>query len=230
MNERIKCPRTFHLPNSQSNSSDDVWLKDTSCFEGKEVIISEKLDGEATTLYPDGYMHARSRDYSPHPSRNWIKNLQAQLQIDIPENWRVCGENVYAFHSILYTDLPTYFFVYGIYDENNICISWHEVEGYCEMMGLQTVPVLYQGLWEDRPEWVGKGTFPTYGATTESHFSFPDTFAPCEAEGYVVRLADGFPYEDFRFCCAKWVRKNHVQTDVYWLSRPVFPNLLAEGA
>ena len=224
--DRIKYPRTMNFSWSQSNSSDDVWLKDDSIFTGREVVITDKLDGECTTLYPDRYMHARSRDYSPHPSRDWIKNFQATISHLIPEGWRICGENVYAFHSILYTDLPSYFFVFGIYDENNICISWDDVEEYCKLLGLQTVPVLYRGLWENRPEWTGQGTFPTYAATTESHFKFPDTFTPCEAEGYVVRLAEAFPYDEFGKKVGKYVRANHVTTPTNWMTRPVFPNIL----
>lgn len=223
--ERTKYPRTMNLPWSQSDSSDDVWLEDDSIFKGRDVVITEKLDGECTTLYPDGYMHARSRDYSPHPSRHWIKGLQPSLSI--PEDWRVCGENLFAFHSIFYTDLPSYFFVFGIYDENNFCIPWDQVEGICAIEEIPTVPVLYKGPWEDRPEWVGKGAFPTYSATVEERFDFPATFEPCEAEGYVVRLVEGFPYEDFASSCGKYVRKNHVRTATNWMTRPVYPNRLA---
>lgn len=227
--DRIKYPRTMNLPWSQSDSDDDVWLEDDEIFRGKEVVITEKLDGECTTFYPDGYMHARSRDYSAHPSRSWVKGLQAGL--NIPEGWRFCGENLYAFHSIFYTELPSYFFLYGIYDENNFCIPWNQVEMIAIVEHLETVPILYKGLWEDRPEWVGKGTFPTYSATVDKNYSFPETFEPCEAEGYVVRLADGFDYEDFGKCCAKYVRKNHVQAGVKnWMTRPyIFPNHLRES-
>jgi hypothetical protein len=46
MTEPVKYPRTWHLPWSESESSDDVWLTDTKHFEGKEVVVTEKLDGE----------------------------------------------------------------------------------------------------------------------------------------------------------------------------------------
>lgn len=36
------------------------------------VVITEKMDGENTTLYRDG-LHARSLDSRHHPSRNWVK-------------------------------------------------------------------------------------------------------------------------------------------------------------
>lgn len=228
--QRIKYPRTMNAPFSHSNSSDDVWWKDCSLFDGKEVVVTEKLDGECTTIYPDGHVHARSLDTSHHPSRSWIKQFAATFAHEIPSNWRVCGENVFAWHSIFYTELPTYFFVYGIYDQDNNCVSWDQVVELCELLGLHTVPVIYRGIWDEnlvRESWKGIGKFPTFGTKVE-YPKVPDDFTPCEAEGYVVRLADSFPYDQFRNCCAKMVRENHVQTSTNWLSRMVVPNQLKE--
>ena len=125
--KRTKYPRTFNLPWSGSESSDDVWWKNCTNFEDKEVVITEKMDGECTTIYPDCHVHARSIDTVHHPSRSWIKSLAARIAHDIPEGYRICGENVFAWHSVFYTELPTYFFVYGIY-EGEKCLSWDEVD------------------------------------------------------------------------------------------------------
>jgi hypothetical protein len=43
-------------------------------------------------------------------------------------------------------------------------------------------------------------------------------------EGYVVRNADKFHYDDFSSNVAKWVRKNHVQTDTHWMHSTIIPN------
>jgi len=50
-----------------------------------------------------------------------------------------------------------------------------------------------------------------------------------EREGYVVRLASNFHYRAFRQSVAKYVRKNHVQTDDHWALREVVPNKLREA-
>lgn len=71
---RVKYPRTFHLPWSRSYTHDDKVLKHVQHFEGKEVVVTEKMDGENTTMYRD-YLHARSIDSKDHPSRHWIKNV-----------------------------------------------------------------------------------------------------------------------------------------------------------
>ena len=49
-----KYPRTPHLPWSPGASDDDVRVADTAMSEGREVVVTEKLDGENTTLYADG--------------------------------------------------------------------------------------------------------------------------------------------------------------------------------
>lgn len=229
---KIKYPRTMNFSWSKSNSSDDVWWRDSNPFYGEDVVMTEKLDGECTTIYQDGTVHARSLDSNHHPSRSWIKQQAARFAHEIPKGYRICGENLFAWHSIFYTDLPTYFFVYGIYDNNNNCLSWDEVEEMCEMLDLHTVPVIYHGAWDEKliqQLWIGKGKFPTF-ASTKEYPKYPDDFTPCEAEGYVCRLSQGFRYSDFKKCCAKFVRENHVQTDTQWMSRKVIPNLLAHDA
>lgn len=231
MIQRVKYPRSYNFPWSGSDSSDDVWWDDCALFEGKEVVVTEKMDGECTTIYPDGHVHARSIDTNHHPSRSWIKAMAAQFAADIPVGHRICGENVFAFHSIFYTELPSYFLVYGIY-KGEECLPWADVEEICEILGLHTVPVIYRGLWDEkliRAKWTGEGAFPTFGTTSEMP-TFPADFTPTDAEGYVARLAEGFNYGDFRHCCAKYVRENHVTTSQQWMLRPVVQNLLRQPA
>lgn len=227
--DRTKYPRTFNLPWSQSNSSDDVWWKDTHVLDGVEVVITEKLDGECTTIYPDSFTHARSVDSKHHESRSLLKNFAAQICHMIPNGYRLCGENVYAFHSILYTELPDYFLPFGLYDDKDMCSSWDDLTFLCEALGLKTVPVIYRGLWDEksvRNLWQGKGAYPTFEAK-KSDPKFPDDFQPCSAEGYVVRPAAAFHYDEFSKWCAKFVRENHVKTSEHWLTQAIIPNRLA---
>lgn len=225
--DRIKYPRTCHLPWSPGRTSDDEVLDGISCFSGRDIVITEKIDGEATTIYSDGYCHARSTDSSHHPSRSWIKKFASTFAYELPENWRVCGENVYAYHSIFYKDLPSYFLVYGIYDDNNKCLSWDDTVSICEIIGLKTVPVIFRGKWEEEgwKIWDGVGAFPTFGSKLIEP-KWPNDFDEVEAEGYVIRLADQFSWSDFKFSVAKYVRESHVQTDENWMERQPIQNLL----
>ncbi|GED56575.1 RNA ligase family protein [Brevibacillus formosus] len=207
-----KYPRTFHLPWSRSRTDDDKILRTVGHFEGKEVVVTEKLDGENTTLYRN-HIHARSLDSKDHASRHWVKMLHGTISFHIPEGWRICGENVYALHSIYYEHLTSYFYVFSIWNENNECLSWDETVEWAELLGLETAPVLYRGIWSEE--------------TVKSCYTKQSVFGG-EQEGYVVRLTERFSYEDFKQSAAKFVRKNHVQTDQHWLSKPVVPNGIAQ--
>src|SRR5680860_1154948 len=49
---RVKYPRTFHLPWSPGATADDRTMADPDdAFGGAEVVVTEKVDGECTTLY-----------------------------------------------------------------------------------------------------------------------------------------------------------------------------------
>jgi len=167
----------------------------------QDIVVTEKLDGENTTIYSDGYLHARSVSGDDHPWQAWVKRELAAHIADIPPGWRICGENVYGVHSIEYEELPSAFFVFSVIDEHNKVLSWDEIHEIAELLDLKTVPVLYHGPWdEDRI----KAALPAKSA-----------FGPT-IEGYVVRNSHSFPYEDYGQNVAKYVRKGHVQTDEHW--------------
>ena len=48
-----------------------------------------------------------------------------------------------------------------------------------------------------------------------------------DQEGYVVRNANRFKFEDFQDNIAKYVRANHVTTDQHWMHEAIIPNQLA---
>lgn len=225
MNRRVKYSRTAHLPWSEGSSSDDILLKHCSDFDNREIVVTEKLDGENTTIYSDAFVHARSIDSSHHESRSWLKRYAATFSHDIPFGHRICGENLYAYHSIFYSNLPSYFLAFGIYNEDDLCLSWDDTVFICEALGVSTVPVIYRGIWDVdkiKKAWTGQGTYPT--------FDSPEMTRSTNAEGYVVRLADEFHKKDFNKYCAKYVRKNHVQTDQHWMNKSVVRNLTVADA
>lgn len=207
----VKYPRTPHLPWSPGATSDDVYLADVKvAFEGKRVIVTEKMDGENTTMYPE-HIHARSLDSGHHPSRTVVKSIQGTIRNDIPKGWRICGENLYARHSIGYDNLPSYFMVFSIWNEHNEALSWDETLEWCRLLDLSSVRVMYDGPWDEK---VIRNLYnPVEDAKT--------------VEGYVVRVAQGFSYKDFGKSVAKFVRKNHVQTSEHWMTQPVVPNKIA---
>lgn len=203
----VKYPRTHHLPWSEGLQDDDRVIPTLSELIGQEVVVTEKMDGENTTLYRD-HMHARSVDGSSHPSRAWVKNIWAGFASDIPEGWRVCGENMYAKHSIGYDHLPSYFLGFSIWNERNECLSWDDTQEWFDLLGIESVPVLYRGVFDEK-------TIRALWDPARSN----------ECEGYVVRRADAISYGAFRTQMGKFVRKGHVQTTKHWRhGQPIIPN------
>lgn len=205
-----KYPRTPHLPWSPGNTSDDIFAVGLqSQFAGEEIVVTEKMDGENTTMYRDD-IHARSLDSRHHPSRAWVKNLHHSIAHLIPEQWRICGENLYARHALGYDDLPSYFMTFLIFDEHDTALSIDETLEWCQLLGLEHVPILYRGPWDERIVRAIEVD------TTRS-------------EGYVVRRAGAFAFEHFGQSVAKWVRPDHVNaSDTHWMHAEVRPNGLTD--
>ncbi|WP_267242883.1 RNA ligase family protein [Streptomyces sp. PR69] len=210
---RTSYPRTPHLPWSPGAASDDVRAVDLSGFEGREVVVTEKLDGENTTLYADG-LHARSVDSAHHPSRAWVKALQGRIGHGVPAGWRVCGENMYARHSLAYEELDGYFYGFSVWDADGRCLDWDRTVDFLRGLGVPAVPVLWRGIFDARAERALRRMTVDTG----------------RQEGYVVRTVEGFAAEDFPRRVAKWVRPGHVQTDTHWMHAQVVPNGLGPKA
>lgn len=203
----VKFPRTYHLPWSPGMTKDDRKMEAADPFKDRLVVATLKMDGENTTMYQD-YIHARSLTYDPHPSRSWVKARWAQIAHDIPKGWRVCGENVYATHSIAYQHLEDWFLVFQVWDDRNVCLSWEDTKEWAELLGFSLVPTLY----------VGEGS----RANIENLHVPERDGDPCE--GYVVRESGPFAYAQYRTAVGKYVRAGHVATHGHWMRQSVRPN------
>lgn len=208
----IKYPRTYHLPNSNA-TKDDKTLENDSQFQNKEVVASLKYDGENCTWYND-YMHARSINSGSHESRNLVKGLWAQKAWQLSEGMRVCGENMYAKHTVYYDNLPSYFMMFSIWDKLK-CLSWKETLEYAELLEIETVPVIFEGKYNLKEI---NSEFEKYKANHE---------------GYVIRLSDEFTYGNFRKSVAKFVQpefRNQVnEAHGHWISKKIIPNQLLKS-
>lgn len=206
---RVHYPRTPHLPWSPGAAADDVRVGGLPELAGREVVVTEKLDGENTTMYPDG-LHARSLESAHHPSRAWVKALHGRIARDIPPGHRVCGENLYARHSLAYGELESWFYAFSVWDGDH-CLDWDRTVRLTRRLGLPVPPVLWRGTFDQR-------------ALRALRL---DT---TRREGYVVRTVEGFDREEFAGRVAKWVRPRHVQTDEHWMLAPVVENGLGPAA
>lgn len=215
MNNHVKYPKTLHLSFSPGLTSGDRVLSDPSCLHGKRFVITEKMDGENTTFYSDGF-HARSVNYRHNFTRDQIAQYHAQVKYLIPDGWRVCGENLTYEHSIRYENLKHIFQVFSVWNEANICLSWEDTVKFCQETGFQMVPVAAytmnrSGSDEQEIEFAIKH-YMNYVKLQASAIN------PRQIEGFVARNIEQFHYDDFQKNVFKWVRENHVQTDdEHWL-------------
>lgn len=204
----VKYPRTPHVSWSLGRTDDDKVIESLDTLKSAaRIIVTEKIDGENTTFYKDG-IHARSINNTNHPSRSWVKRWHGGFSYQLPSNLRFCGENMYAYHSIRYFDKSLqecYFLLFNIWNnDTNECLSWDETIVLAKQYSIPTVPVLYDGIWDEQKI---RTCF-----TGDSQFKG-------QQEGYVVRIADSFTYDQFPLAVAKFVRENHVQTDEHWMER-----------
>ena len=204
----VKPARVLHLPFSPGIHNDDRIIRNYDGFEGRECIATKKKDGENTSMYSD-HFHARSVDGRSHPSRDWAKGLWGQIKHDIPPEWRINGENVYAQHSIAYEDLSTYFFGFGVWNERNRRLDWDDMMQWFELLGITPVPVLDRFIWSEKRV-----------------RELADSLDLTKDEGLVITTAEGFDYGESHKYNAKWVRSGHVQTNKHWMFQEVVPNKL----
>lgn len=211
--DRYKYPRTLHLPASQGATSDDKMLTEdqvNAYYTGKTVAYTEKMDGENTTMYND-YIHARSIDSRHHNSRNWVKRFHSEIAHQIPDGWRICGENLFAKHSISYDNLDSYFYGFSIWDEYNLCVPWSTTQKIFNKLGIQCVPLVTN-----------------IDSVMDSNFhkKLGEDLVAQGKEGFVMRNIHSFNLRNFDKNVAKYVRANHVTTNKHWAHQEIIPNKL----
>lgn len=200
-----KYNRTYHLPWSPGTTSDDRISPSVESLIGIDIVITEKLDGENTGMTKDG-VYARSHAaFTTSPWSREVRQIHERIKRDLSDDVFLFGENMEGIHSIEYTNLTSYFYIFGVRD-NNIWISWNDVEEYSYLLDIPTVPVLFKGVVNSEKE---------LKELTEKLVSQPSALGGSR-EGIVVRNAGIFHNDDFAKNVMKWVRKGHVNTDEHW--------------
>ena len=99
---------------------------------------------------------------------------------------------------------------FSVWNDRNTCLSWDETLEWFDLLGIKSVPVLYDGIYDEqriRALWSDKDW--------------------ARSEGYVLRAADAIGYAEFKHKVGKFVRAGHVQTSKHWMhGQPIVPNSL----
>jgi hypothetical protein len=217
----MKYPRTPHLPWSPGVSNDDRIIDSLDSLLNRPVVILEKLDGSNVCLESDS-VFARSHSGPPtHPSFDRLKALHAANRWQIPPDYQVFGEWVYAVHSIKYDHLPGYLMLFGARDlEVPVWEPWAFVQSWAQCLEVHAAPVLAEGTYTTEAE---------LKAITEKLANQPSLYGATR-EGVVVRAAGAFKDEDFGKCVAKWVRPGHVDPAAdHWAHQTIVKNGLGDS-
>lgn len=197
----VRFPRTNHVPWSPGMTSDDRVLPGLEQFRMRRIVVTVKRDGQNTTVYPTGELHARSPDAAPNAAQGPARAEAAMWQHDIPEGWRVCLENLYRKHSIAYDDLKSWLLGFHVWADSwddresgrtlhNVCLPWDETKEYFDLLGVTPVEVIYDGVFDER-------------------ILRAIRFDRERMEGWVVRDAGAIPYGDYSRLVGKFVREDH---------------------
>jgi len=206
-----KYPRTFHFQFSPEIHDDDkvISFKYLGNFLQDEIIITEKLDGSNSAL--KGHQGVFGRSHALPTKEPWydhLKGLYYSKMDKLKPNLWYFGENTFAIHSIEYTEMEHYFYIFAIYNsDTNEWLSYDDMVTEANRVEIPLVPLLFRGTVESMG-WVNKWMDKTMKSQSSKLGG--------DLEGFVMRVASTIPGDKFNEFVAKYVREGHVQTSEHW--------------
>lgn len=138
--EKIKCVKNGNL--------------DLEKYSGKEIIVTEKIDGANASIHIDenGQATCYSRNIELHTGETlrgfyqFVQELIKRSSLTTLRNITIYGEWLVP-HKINYIEQAyKNFYVFAVYSEStNSYIQWSEVESVAKFLGLPLCPVFYNG-------------------------------------------------------------------------------------
>jgi hypothetical protein len=239
--ENQKYSRTLHAQISLGTTSDDRFMPSgyVEKFSQKDLIITEKLDGQNNCFSKLGVF---ARSHVAPSSLPWDKPMWQRWDLikrDLEDlEIEIFGENMYGIHSIAYSKLESFFYVFGV-RKSGIWLSWDEVKSYANLFDFPTVPEIeiskdLKDLYDKKSDendilrkWIHLNLGLDWEDWVETSGSLggydPISNTPC-CEGLVIRCANEYSvnsgminveWNEFD-SLFKLVRKKHVKTDQHW--------------
>ena len=203
---KVRYPRTPYWPWSPTIGRGDVVHANPDRFVGEDVVATEKLDGGNTLLHA-GRVYARS--VAAPSDGKWMAMVKKHhaWKVNEPDVY-LYGEDIYGVHSIAYEPVAEHetFHAFALRNHDGLFAAFEELEAYARQREIPVVPVLFRGRFRSVAE--------TSAFMKQAHGEASALGG--EREGVVLRLARGFPLEDFADNVCKSVRYGHVQTDEHW--------------
>jgi len=216
LRQKVKYPSIPYLPFSpRKEDRDDIINLNTLLH--KPLVPSIKMDGSNACVTND-CVAARNVLDATHKSWSYLKAVHPRFAHLIPDRIQLFGEWVYAKHSIHYQEnLDGFLQLFDVYDQRNqLFADREEVSRYAKLIGaitpevLVTDPLVFDNIWELE----AKITRMAKDVIAKGH------------EGIVLRSIYPLHYGQFEDNIAKYVRKDHVQTNRHWRDQPIVRNVL----
>eukprot|EP00794_Sanderia_malayensis_P014062 gene14061-15528_t len=155
----FKFPRTMHVLDAGGSnvSRDDLVMSKNEAkifIKGKTITVEEKIDGAniGISLSDNYQIVVQNRSHyvssSTHrqfgPLDKWISDHSDELYKILDNGTQILfGEWLYAKHSILYTNLPSYFIAFDIYNsDKKKFLSSSRRDKILQRSGIATVPLI----------------------------------------------------------------------------------------
>lgn len=235
-----KYARSLHAHISLGTTSDDRFMPQgyVRHFAAlPELVLTEKLDGQNNCFTTQGVF---ARSHAAPTQHAWDKPLLQRWELIKHDlgTLQLFGENMYGIHSIAYSALESYFYLFAV-REHDRWLSWDEVKFYAAMFDFPTVPELpitqplrdftQNNLNENKQleNWLTANLGMDWQQSVATAGKLggydPKTHEPC-SEGFVIRNRADFatnngdlPVQANEFDnLFKLVRAKHVKTDTHW--------------
>lgn len=251
-----KYPRTHHLEGSRRQPGDEE-LDDVpyTAVGGRWLVVEEKLDGaNAAFSFQQGELLLQSRGHyltggyrERHFAlfKTWAACHQQALHERLGDRYVVYGEWLYAKHTVFYDRLPHYFMEFDVLDTRlGSFLSTPARRELLQGLPLVSVPVLHEGiapsleqLWDMiRPSlyksssWRERLRQEAVKQQLDPQRAWEETDPEDLSEGLYLKVEeDGIVKQRYKLVRPSFLTAV-LDSGSHWLSRPILPNGLEEGA
>lgn len=138
--DQFSYPEIYHFPWSKRNNQGDLGIETFSRygvipsiqqFEGLQIVVTEKYSDKCLSLHQN-------------LSSQLLENKWDKRFSKLPQEYKIIGRNLKK-GNILFIE---WFEVISIFDENNVCLSWEEIEFYCKLLNFRMIQVIWKGIWD----------------------------------------------------------------------------------
>lgn len=252
-----KYPRTDHLEGSRRQPGDeDLETAPFRRLAGRDLVVEEKVDGANAGLSFDrsGRLRLQSRGHfltgGPREHhfalfKAWASRHQARLFAALGPRYVLYGEWLYAKHTIFYDQLPHYFLEFDVLDRTDgAFLSTARRRALLAGLPIVSAPVLWEGQLPSRgalESLIGPSRFksPVWRdrlarLCAELHLPVAGVQAETDGsdlmEGLYIKVEEGGQVvERYKLIRAGFLT-TVLQSGSHWLSRPIVPNRLRDGA